>query len=181
MTTIETPEQPTGDQRASTDEVPIGVVSAADVAGPDTASEPSRSGATRDLISTDTLAAGACFLALMALVVAVFAVAIAARSMDEHRAIANAPAGGGAQVTVSLSEFAITPQDIEAPAGSTLLVTNDGAGPHNLAVEGIQTPDLNPGEQATLDISGLAPGTYEVVCMVAGHEAAGMTGTLTIT
>jgi manganese oxidase len=62
------------------------------------------------------------------------------------------------------------------------VVTNDGTMAHDLEVVGTDliTPMLQPGESATLDLSGLEPGTYTVICTVPGHEAAGMTGTLTV-
>jgi FtsP/CotA-like multicopper oxidase with cupredoxin domain len=63
-----------------------------------------------------------------------------------------------------------------------LRVTNTGATPHNLVVQGagLETPMLPSGERAELDLAGLADGEYTVICAVAGHETAGMTGTLTV-
>ncbi len=40
---------------------------------------------------------------------------------------------------------------------------------------------LSSGETADLDLSSLAPGTYDVHCTVAGHESGGMSATLTVT
>ena len=122
-------------------------------------------------------------LALVAIMIAVFALALAARSIDEHRAI---PAGGGSSpggsVAVALSEFTITPNPISASAGAVLAVSNDGSVPHDLAVEGqnLATPELQAGGQAQLDITGLAPGTYTVFCQIAGHREAGMVATLNV-
>jgi uncharacterized cupredoxin-like copper-binding protein len=39
---------------------------------------------------------------------------------------------------------------------------------------------LDKGMSADLDLARLAPGTYTMRCDVAGHEAAGMKGILTI-
>jgi manganese oxidase len=85
-------------------------------------------------------------------------------------------------VTVELSEFAIDPSDITVAAGGVLEVVNRGVAEHDLAVIGtdVATPMLQGGDQATLDLSSLAPGTYDVHCSVPGHEAGGMIGTLTI-
>lgn len=86
-----------------------------------------------------------------------------------------------APVSVALSEWAITPKAISAPVDGSLQVTNDGTMAHNLSVEGgPSTKDLAAGESETLDLSGLAPGTYKVLCTIAGHESQGMVGELTI-
>ena len=62
-------------------------------------------------------------------------------------------------------------------------MTNTGSVTHNLSVSGtdLATADLAAGESETLDLSSLEPGEYEMICTVAGHADAGMTGTLTIT
>jgi manganese oxidase len=97
--------------------------------------------------------------------------------------VATAAAAESASVTVELSEFAIEPTDITIAEGGTLEVTNAGAIDHDLAVigESVGTSMLSTGESESLSLAGLAPGTYEVHCTVAGHEAGGMKGTLTIT
>ena len=99
---------------------------------------------------------------------------------------AGTPTGGGAAgaaTSVSLSEFAISPASVSIAEGGTIEVVNDGTMVHNLAVKGhddLVTPDLNGGESATLDVSSLPAGTYELWCDIAGHESAGMKGTLTV-
>ena len=132
-------------------------------------------------LNTETLALSALFVAIFAFLAALFAVGLAGRSIDEHEAIASAPAASsGETLPVSLSEFAIAPDELRTSTDTRLAVTNDGAVVHNLSVEGKATPMLQGGEAAELDISGLAPGTYTLRCDVAGHEAAGMKATLTI-
>ena len=134
-------------------------------------------------LNTDTVALGALFVAMFAFLAALVAVGLASRSIDEHRAVqgseapASASAGGPA---VSLSEFSISPDPIEVGAGGSLAVTNDGAIVHNLSVEGQATPMLESGDSATLDLSGLDPGSYTVICDIAGHAAAGMEATLNV-
>jgi len=95
-----------------------------------------------------------------------------------------ASAGAGDLATsVSLSEFAISPDPLRVAAGSTLEVVNDGTTPHNIAIREISSvaiPDLQAGESAMLDLSEVPPGVYTVVCTVAGHEAAGMSGQLQV-
>jgi manganese oxidase len=91
-----------------------------------------------------------------------------------------ATAAAAGPVSVSLTEFAISPAAIGG--ADSLVVTNDGTMAHDLSVVGTDliTPMLQPGESATLDLSGLDDGTYTVICTVPGHEAAGMTGSLTV-
>jgi manganese oxidase len=87
-----------------------------------------------------------------------------------------------ASLDVELSEFAIAPSDLTVAGGGVLEVTNAGVAEHDLAVIGtdVATPMLKGGESASLDLSALEPGTYDVHCTVAGHEAGGMKGTLTV-
>ena len=134
-------------------------------------------------LNTDTMAFGAFFIAIFAMLAALVAVGLAARSIDEHRAVgATAAAGGSADdaTSVSLAEFSISPDPIEVAVGGTLSVTNEGSVVHNLSVEGNATPMLDSGGRATLDLSALEPGSYTVFCDVSGHAAAGMEATLTV-
>ena len=84
---------------------------------------------------------------------------------------------------VTLSDFAIAPTAITAVNGAGIHVTNKGNVQHNLAVEGTTyaTPMIDPGKSAHLDLSGLLPGDYTVICQVPGHKDAGMKATLHLT
>ncbi len=84
---------------------------------------------------------------------------------------------------VSLSEFAITPDAITVAEGGALHVTNDGTTAHNLTIvdRDLATADLPAGGSEELDVSSLAVGTYEVLCLIPGHADSGMTGTLEVT
>jgi FtsP/CotA-like multicopper oxidase with cupredoxin domain len=97
--------------------------------------------------------------------------------------LAAAPAAGEA-VAVSLGEFAIDPADVVAPADGTLEVSNGGALPHNLEVEGFEeqyaTADLSGGATGSIALTGLEPGDYPIYCSIEGHRSAGMEGTLTV-
>lgn len=136
---------------------------------------------SRNWLTFEGLAVLAFAVACIAVVVAIFSVGLATRSIDEHRAI---PAGGssaGAPTAVSLAEFEIAPEPLKVASGGSLLVTNDGNTVHDLAVEGQDaTPQLNPGDQAELDVSKLAPGEYTVFCQLPGHRDSGMETQLTV-
>jgi FtsP/CotA-like multicopper oxidase with cupredoxin domain/plastocyanin len=119
----------------------------------------------------EALGAANAVFALLAAVLA-FAAFIVAAHADSKKTAA-LPAGG---VQVSLQEFAIAPEMINAPAGGTLVVSNAGGVEHNLRVKGtsLKTQQLKPGASDTIDLKGLKVGTYEVFCEVAGHEGLGM-------
>ena len=124
-------------------------------------------------------------LALLALIVGVVAVGFSMRAIDESKTVEAASSGAGVVATpeVSLTEFKITPASITV-AGGSIDVKNDGATPHNLAIEGqdgLTTPDLQAGESGSLDVATLAPGTYTMLCTIPGHSTAGMTGTVEVT
>lgn len=122
----------------------------------------------------------AALVAVSAFVVATIGVIVAVVAEPDA---SSSSGGNGAPIAVSLTEFAITPSTINAAEGEVVLeVTNDGTMVHNLQVTELDliTPDLNPGESATLDLGELEPGTYKVVCTIAGHEASGMVGTLVV-
>ncbi|MCC5953460.1 MAG: multicopper oxidase domain-containing protein [Acidimicrobiia bacterium] len=124
-----------------------------------------------------TLSIFAALAAVAAFTVAVLGVIVAATSSDGSGSAASGP------VAVSLDEFTITPAMIHATAGEvTLAVTNNGMQVHDLEVVelGIGTPDLAPGESTMLDLGEVAPGTYTVICTIAGHEELGMVGTLMV-
>jgi plastocyanin len=91
-------------------------------------------------------------------------------------------AAAGGPTTVTLTEFAISPDDITIAAGGTLEVENGGTQIHNLRVRDtdLATPDLPGGETGALDVSSLEPGDYELYCDIAGHADAGMEASLVV-
>lgn len=133
-------------------------------------------------ITFETIAVIALVLAFASAICAVFAMGLAARSIDEHRAIPAGGAGGGGPVAVSLTEFEISPAPLTVSAGGTLAVTNDGTTTHDLTVEDqdVATPTLNAGDTADLDVGSLAPGTYTIFCSIPGHRESGMETDITV-
>ena len=91
-----------------------------------------------------------------------------------------------ASFVVSLSEFAITPDAIGAPAGQELsfAVVNEGSAPHTFAVDtgaGVkETRELQPGDTQTLVVPALGEGEYRFSCTISGHADLGMVGILAV-
>jgi uncharacterized cupredoxin-like copper-binding protein len=81
---------------------------------------------------------------------------------------------------VKLTEFKIDPTMLMVEEGGALKITNAGAAPHTLAVDGtdLVTPELGSSEFAGLSVESLSPGNYQLSCTIPGHKAAGMTGEL---
>jgi FtsP/CotA-like multicopper oxidase with cupredoxin domain len=132
---------------------------------------------------SDNLMIFAVILSAMAVLAGAFGVGLGLRAVDEAGSGGGGAAAGAASTaTVHLTEFALDPGSVAVVEGGTLAVHNDGAVPHNLAIEGTDliTPMLNAGETANLKLTGLAPGTYNLICQVAGHADAGMKGTLVV-
>lgn len=102
-------------------------------------------------------------------------------------ATAGAPGSGAPGVVkVRAFDFGFDPSSLTVPAGTvTFAVTNTGSLEHEFEVfRGDQVVDevegLVPGLSRQLSVT-LEPGAYTYVCKIAGHEAAGMKGALTVT
>jgi FtsP/CotA-like multicopper oxidase with cupredoxin domain len=127
------------------------------------------------------LGMGSWVFALLAVLLSFGALIVAGQAFGKSNdAQSSADKANG--VSVSLSEFAITPSSISAPVDGTLTIHNNGTVQHNFAIKGTdkKTSMLSPGSSTLLDLSGLKAGNYVVYCQVAGHEGSGMKGTLTI-
>jgi manganese oxidase len=122
--------------------------------------------------------AGFFLAALALLIVPLSVIGVVSVVQDDSTAAASAPT----VANISLQEFSIT-GNLTVPAGAIrLAVTNDGTVEHDLKLEGGPgTPMLAPGATATLDLGTLAPGTYTLICTVAGHADAGMKAELVVT
>jgi plastocyanin len=86
--------------------------------------------------------------------------------------------GGGGETTSSLSmvDNEFQPSEFTA-AGDTLSVTNDGQAVHSFTIpEGNIDQDVQAGESADVDLSGLEAGTFDFDCTF--HPE--MTGSITI-
>lgn len=140
--------------------------------------------AERSRERAESLAIFAFAFAAIGVLTALFAVGLSVRAVqradriENPPAVAGAPAGDG--ITVTLTEFKISPNPIEMPAGSVLTVVNEGTTAHDIMVDGYKSETLDGGGRTTLDLTMLEPGTYEVVCTVTGHKDSGMTATLTV-
>jgi len=102
---------------------------------------------------------------------------------DDNDDAAAAPAAAATTLNVSLTEFSIDGQ-LTAPAGNVQVnVSNDGSVEHNFALvdPNVQSSNLMSGGSELLDLGTLAPGTYEVICTIPGHEASGMSTELVVT
>lgn len=87
-------------------------------------------------------------------------------------------------ITVAMhDDFSYSPNEISIPANTDvqLILTNEGFMQHDFLIVDLntRTPLLSHAESETL-IVNLPPGTYRFICTVAGHEQAGMTGTLIV-
>jgi plastocyanin len=98
--------------------------------------------------------------------------------------------GGGEGTALELvggpgSELKFDQTSLEASAGEvTITMVNEGDLPHDVAIKGNGVDEkgeiVNNGETSTVTAT-LEPGEYTFYCSVPGHEAGGMTGTLTVT
>ena len=98
--------------------------------------------------------------------------------------------GGGDGAALELvagpgSELKFDQTSLEASAGEvTITMTNDGDLPHNVAIKGNGVDEkgeiVQNGGTSTVTAT-LEAGEYTFYCSVPGHEAGGMTGTLTVT
>jgi len=115
------------------------------------------------------------------MIAALLALVFAGAALLVHRE-GGATTGAGGSASVELSEFAISPATVQVDEGGSVAVTNTGSTPHDLSVQGtdLTTGEVAPGGTATLDVSSLAAGGYELLCTIPGHSDAGMTGTLTV-
>ncbi len=102
---------------------------------------------------------------------------------EEATPEAAAGADSADSVEISMVDLAFEPSDLTIPADTdaTIVLTNNGAAPHNFYFDDLDTHSgtLRPGDTETLTVN-LPAGTYTFYCNVPGHRQAGMVGTLTV-
>jgi plastocyanin len=111
---------------------------------------------------------GTVTVGLTAAIVLVATVATLATTGDDRQP-------GDVEVRLVGSAF---PDPVELDAGSVAFVDNVDVLHHTFTVVGTQIDVQVPARQARRVPVDLAPGTYELVCTISGHEA--MTSTLTV-
>lgn len=66
---------------------------------------------------------------------------------------------------VEMADFSYSPICVAVDEGETLEIPNTGAAPHTFTVEGTEIDvNVDAGGSATVDLVGVAPGTYGVTC-----------------
>jgi len=91
----------------------------------------------------------------------------------------------GQTLRVALTEYRVTPQDVDVPAGLvTISVHNYGRLSHDLvisqgSVTEASTQPIAPGQTTDL-VAVLSPGTYQMASTVLADQALGAYGTLTV-
>ena len=104
-----------------------------------------------------------------------------ARGAGEDRA--PAPVEDATGVRIIASEMAFAPAELDLVTGEAvnITVTNDGQLFHDFVLDAAGVDlNLDPGEQASAALTLDDPGTYEAICTVPGHAAAGMVLTITV-
>jgi uncharacterized cupredoxin-like copper-binding protein len=79
------------------------------------------------------------------------------------------------------SEFAFKLSKATVPAGVVhFKVTNRGAIVHDFKIAGKKTKLLTPGQSQTISVTFKKGGSFQYICTVSGHAAAGMKGVLKV-
>ena len=133
-------------------------------------SSPSSSGAPLARATALALAAGAFFIAMVAVGI------VLANNIGGSNASQTPVVADEAQVTIEIRNFDYFPQDLTVRAGTQVTWVNSDTVPHTATdeAEGWDTGTLNEGQSATLTFD--TPGTYEYFCTI--HPS--MKATLTV-
>ena len=123
---------------------------------------------------------------LQIFIVAAFAVAgVAAAGLLTPSQGAASPSGGAAllptKVTVTMTDFKFKLSKKTVKTGTVIFtVVNKGKVAHDFKINGKKTKLLAPGKSAKLTVRFTKKGTFNYVCTVLGHAAAGMKGKLPV-
>jgi uncharacterized cupredoxin-like copper-binding protein len=94
--------------------------------------------------------------------------------------------GGGQTVSLSETEYEITPADpsVKKTGKVTFEVKNDGQIPHALEVEGpgeeSETGTIEPGKTGTVTVDLGKAGRFEMYCPIGNHKQMGMEGEVSV-
>jgi plastocyanin len=130
-------------------------------------------------------------IAILSLIAVFAAVGCGGSSNSSSSSGTGAPAstssggGGGTQLALAAdpSQLKFDKSQLNAPAGKvTITMTNPSPLQHDVSIKGGVSVQGNVVGQGGKSVASadLKPGQYTFYCSVDGHEAAGMTGTLTV-
>ena len=94
------------------------------------------------------------------------------------------PEPAAAVVEIVGNQFKFDPAEvtIESAGSTTIRLTNPDVVEHDWTVEELDIQVKAPaGDEGEIVLTDLPAGTYDVICTVPGHAAAGMVGTLVVT
>lgn len=174
-------EQSTTADRPTETSAPESQVPVVTASSPATVAAPEKKGTT-----FESLAVAGFVFGIFAMVVAVFAVGLAARAVSES---GGGGGGGGAAASsgpapstldMDLGDFFLDPDATEIAVGGTISLNNVGGVGHDLVIEGAASELVDPGATGELVVDGVDPGDYTMYCSVPGHREAGMEGTVTV-
>lgn len=139
------------------------------------AGEPAKEPENTPAFSGSGVVAG---LAIVALVASLgFAITPDGRGEEVAAASDVTPTGRTLEVTVEARDMRFEPSQIEAEVGDQVVITvinTDEAMVHDLYIAGQQTPRLESGDSAVLDL-GVVGESTEGWCTIVGHRQQGMT------
>lgn len=91
-------------------------------------------------------------------------------------------AAGVTELTVEGFEYGFDPDEITINQGDTVRIVfrNTGILAHDWAIPdwNLRTPEIDGGQEATIEFTADKMGDIRFICTVPGHEALGMVGTL---
>lgn len=96
----------------------------------------------------------------------------------------SSPAGETQLLTLRARDIAFDVTTLEAKANQPIELTyvNEGLIDHAFLIEGLlDEQTMRPGETRTFTFTPTQAGEFKFVCIMPGHEMAGMVGTLTVT